>query len=465
MGQVVTFYSYKGGVGRSFLLANVAALLSQWGHRVLCVDWDLEAPGLQHYFADWLDGRPRPGIVDLVLDASQTGSGFSWGRMLAPVAIPDGLGQLHLICAGDGTRDYFRKVQSIVWKSTYDGGFGRTLETIRAEWKNSYDFVLVDSRTGVSDIAGVCTVHLPDTLVYVFTANSQSIEGAQTAVQNIVSSREKLPVDREQLLRLPVLSRFAQDKEYDLAARWMDAACKASAEAFGPWLSQSVEVDSMMRATRIPEVAYWTFGERLPVVIESTAASDPQSINYPIGNVAALIAKGLGNSDQLLLNRESYIASAFNATRTARRIGLASDRIPVFISASADPLAAAFRTSLEKRAEILGLAVVDGQSPEATLSPQTRLKSLTFARFLIVLLGDTLTAAQSTEIEGFFSVSFRSGVSGTIVPVMLSRAASTNLPPLLHSFQSVNGIDRAEEAVMEDIIKLVNSVEYRKAMQ
>jgi len=53
-GTVVTFYSYKGGVGRSFALANIAVLLARWGHRVLTIDWDLEAPGLERYL---MDGR------------------------------------------------------------------------------------------------------------------------------------------------------------------------------------------------------------------------------------------------------------------------------------------------------------------------------------------------------------------------------------------------------------------------
>jgi MinD-like ATPase involved in chromosome partitioning or flagellar assembly len=48
--MIVTFYSYKGGVGRSFCLANIGTLLANWGYQVLCVDWDLEAPGLHHYF-------------------------------------------------------------------------------------------------------------------------------------------------------------------------------------------------------------------------------------------------------------------------------------------------------------------------------------------------------------------------------------------------------------------------------
>jgi cellulose biosynthesis protein BcsQ len=43
---ICTFYSYKGGVGRSMALANAAHILAQFGLRVLMIDFDLEAPGL-----------------------------------------------------------------------------------------------------------------------------------------------------------------------------------------------------------------------------------------------------------------------------------------------------------------------------------------------------------------------------------------------------------------------------------
>ena len=49
-GKICTFYSYKGGVGRSMALVNVAALLSKWNRRVLIIDWDLEAPGVEEFF-------------------------------------------------------------------------------------------------------------------------------------------------------------------------------------------------------------------------------------------------------------------------------------------------------------------------------------------------------------------------------------------------------------------------------
>ena len=55
-GQIITFYSYKGGTGRSMALANVGYLLATQersdGKGVLMIDWDLEAPGLHRFFQD-----------------------------------------------------------------------------------------------------------------------------------------------------------------------------------------------------------------------------------------------------------------------------------------------------------------------------------------------------------------------------------------------------------------------------
>jgi len=58
-GEAITFYSYKGGTGRSMLLANVAWQLAASGRRVLLVDWDLEAPGLHRYFKPFLGDDPE----------------------------------------------------------------------------------------------------------------------------------------------------------------------------------------------------------------------------------------------------------------------------------------------------------------------------------------------------------------------------------------------------------------------
>src|ERR1700753_4271948 len=67
-GQIITFYSFKGGTGRTMALANVAWILAANGKRVLVADWDLESPGLHKFFQPFLDagGANTPGIVDLI---------------------------------------------------------------------------------------------------------------------------------------------------------------------------------------------------------------------------------------------------------------------------------------------------------------------------------------------------------------------------------------------------------------
>jgi len=64
-GSVITFYSYKGGTGRSLALSNVAWILASAGKRVLVMDWDLEAPGLHRYFKPFLIDHELAGQIDL----------------------------------------------------------------------------------------------------------------------------------------------------------------------------------------------------------------------------------------------------------------------------------------------------------------------------------------------------------------------------------------------------------------
>src|SRR5580700_8820551 len=76
-GRIVTFYSYKGGTGRSMAMANVAWLLALSGFRVLAIDWDLEAPGLHRYFRPFLedpDLTESEGLIDFAMHFAEAAS-------------------------------------------------------------------------------------------------------------------------------------------------------------------------------------------------------------------------------------------------------------------------------------------------------------------------------------------------------------------------------------------------------
>ena len=107
--------------------------------------------------------------------------------------------------------------------------------------KARYEYILIDSRTGVSDASGICTVQLPDVLVVLFTLNNQSIDGASGVARSVQAQRGDsltiLPVptrienaekDKRDLRRERAMRQFGQllhgtDQE-ERMAYWGDVA-------------------------------------------------------------------------------------------------------------------------------------------------------------------------------------------------------------------------------------------------
>ncbi|GAA2974279.1 KGGVGR-motif variant AAA ATPase [Actinokineospora diospyrosa] len=296
-GTVFTFYSYKGGVGRSFALANIAVLLARWGFRVLCVDWDLEAPGLHDYFEPLITTPPTGGVVDLV-DDFRTGAVVDRSVQV--------IGSLDLLAAGGDDPNYESRVQAIDWGLLYDEGFGEYLEKCREQWIARYDYVLLDSRTGVSDVGSICTAQLPDRLVLLFTANAQSIRGAVNVVGLADAARERLPLDRPRLTVIPVLSRFDSRDEYAQSEYWRGVCLDKTKGLYHNWLEARVSVAAMSRHLTIPYVSYWALGEQLAVEQEKTPSTD--QISFALETVAALIAHDLDHTPLLAENRDAFVA-------------------------------------------------------------------------------------------------------------------------------------------------------------
>ena len=380
-GKVVTFYSYKGGVGRSFTLANVAVLLARWGHRVLTIDWDLEAPGLHHYFAPVLHAAPGGGVIDLAYDFL---AGEYWPvDHVSRLKIGDG--NLALLAAGRQDETYTGRVQGIDWAELYRRGFADFLERCRAAWTESYDFVLVDSRTGISDIGGICTAHLPDRLVAVFTANAQSVEGAVDITRRADRARDRLPYDRQRHLVLPILARLDNRVEYERAELWRRRCVEVTAPLFENWLAKTVPEDLMLRHLTLPYVSYWSFGEQLPVLEERTPAAD--QISFALETVAAVIAQDFDRTDLLADNRDAYVAAA----RTHRQ------------AYDLDLLVSSPRSVLDTAAELIDELRVLGVRAAQSVSGDLEILDQADepARHLCLVVDGTVSRWQVTEAERF----------------------------------------------------------------
>lgn len=307
-GSITTFYSYKGGVGRTLALANVGALLSRWGYRVLCIDWDLEAPGLHRYFHDWLPAPHSSGVVEWVTALGEGGRA-DWADHMVEVRLPGVRLPLSLIPAGRQDAAYPERMQALDWKQLYEErDLGNLLEQARAEWKQRYDLILVDSRTGLTDIGGICTIQLPDQLVLLCTANLQSLEGAVDVALRAQQGRERLGVDRGRRFSLPVATRFEVRVEYQIAQEWLHRFTEKFAPFYEEWAPRDVTAQDLLNFARVPYVPYWSFGEPLPVLTED--GRDAETITYAFETLAALVARRLTGTDGLVQGRDAYVAAA-----------------------------------------------------------------------------------------------------------------------------------------------------------
>ena len=258
--MIYTFYSYKGGVGRSMALANVAAYLAKLGSKVLILDWDLEAPGVERYFENWpskllASRKDKPGIVDLITGVA-VGQPVSWRDCLLTAKLSDTV-LVDIISAGRKVDDYTSRVQNLHWDTLFsEHALGNYLEDLRNEWASVYDFILVDSRTGISDIGGVCTILLPNVLVVVLIPNAQSIEGTVDVIKSVREKQMTLPVERMRLFTIPILGRDERNSEKELSAKWRGEVESALGPYCSDWLRSNVRIKDVLDKLYIPAKPY-----------------------------------------------------------------------------------------------------------------------------------------------------------------------------------------------------------------
>ena len=90
--RIITFYSYKGGVGRSMALLNVAYTLQSLGRHVLVIDLDLEAPGVSGFLTRNKELEPHPSDQPDVVDFLKAAviSSSKWNSLAAIDALRGG---------------------------------------------------------------------------------------------------------------------------------------------------------------------------------------------------------------------------------------------------------------------------------------------------------------------------------------------------------------------------------------
>ncbi|MEU5310738.1 FxSxx-COOH system tetratricopeptide repeat protein [Streptomyces sp. NPDC021562] len=305
-GRIITFYSYKGGTGRTMALANTAWILAANGKRVLAVDWDLEAPGLDRFFHPFLDPNvlaATGGVLNILQDyawAATDGITRSgpWHLEYADVEqhavslSPErqGLGfenggSLDFLSAGKQFRAYSGTASSLEWDNFYDRlRGGMFLEALRDSMKRSYDYVLIDSRTGRSDTADICTLQMPDILVDCFTFSDQALDGAADVAYSVGDEH------RNRRIRvLPVPMRVDDGEKDKVEAGRALARAKFAGLPKGPGGERlsADEITAYWGSVEIPYKPYYAYEETLAVVGDKKG--DPKSLLAAFERLTAFV--------------------------------------------------------------------------------------------------------------------------------------------------------------------------------
>jgi tetratricopeptide (TPR) repeat protein len=214
--KTITFYSYKGGVGRSLALSNIARRLSELKKKVCIIDFDLDAPGLQFKFKNnYTIPKIKKGLVDYIYEFSLGGKVVDHIRDFS-VSLQSkntNFSSIDLISAGNiHSNEYWKKLSMVSWADMFYGEDARGIRFFldlkyKIETELQPDFLLIDSRTGITDISGITLRLFADEAVVLAVNNDENIFGSKMIIKNLLDESGalfgKIPKINFVLTRIP----------------------------------------------------------------------------------------------------------------------------------------------------------------------------------------------------------------------------------------------------------------------
>ncbi len=161
--HIMAVTSGKGGVGKTFVSANLAAALARNGRKVLVLDADLGLANLDVV----LNLFPKITLHDV----------FTGKATLAEAVLP-APGGFHVLLAGSGMVEYSRMTPEVREK----------LQQVIDEVAPRYDHVLLDTGAGISEVV-LYTVSLAGQVLVVATPEPTSLTDAYATIKVLATTQ------------------------------------------------------------------------------------------------------------------------------------------------------------------------------------------------------------------------------------------------------------------------------------
>ncbi|HET9821545.1 MAG TPA: MinD/ParA family protein [Burkholderiaceae bacterium] len=161
--RITAVTSGKGGVGKTFVAANLAAALAARGRRVLVLDADLGLANLDVV----LNLLPKVTLHDVFT-----------GAHTLEAALTEVSGGFTVLLAGSGLVEYSRLTPEVSER------LAEALDTVAGR----FDHILLDTGAGISDVV-LYTVSLADDVLLVATPEPTSLTDAYATIKVLASTQ------------------------------------------------------------------------------------------------------------------------------------------------------------------------------------------------------------------------------------------------------------------------------------
>ena len=169
----ISFYSYKGGVGRTQAMINLGLELVRRGKSVGLIDVDLEAPGIHHI----LEIKPEQGqsLIEYLIDQNH----LSLEKRIIEINEIKGKTLKQSLNATDiGKLVLFPSIADHEKLSSISNKIVKFFVPSVKKLKNIFglDFILMDSRTGYARFTSL-TLQCADIYAFITRLDSQNAQG------------------------------------------------------------------------------------------------------------------------------------------------------------------------------------------------------------------------------------------------------------------------------------------------
>jgi cellulose biosynthesis protein BcsQ len=203
---VTSFYSFKGGVGRTTATVLSAILLARQGKKVMVVDFDLEAPGLASIFANRNDSTEDylsvNGFVDFLIDYEFFKKDFSninldnyYFRINEQALVGSNGGELLIIPAiatnSESSSSYISKLSKANIRFGLGKNYAPDIFLKKMEEKLKPDHILIDTRTGINDVGGLVFNRYAQNIFLLFYGNQQNMFGLESILPELNKLNKK----------------------------------------------------------------------------------------------------------------------------------------------------------------------------------------------------------------------------------------------------------------------------------